>query len=130
MKYILEGKVIHGKGLGHRHGMPTANLDIEKTDIPFGVYAGIAKVDDTSYYCVTNVGTRPSVDDSKKMTLESLLINFDSDIYGKTLKIELYHFLRPIMKFEGGIEDVKKQLRFDIEAALEYFRENKISLTC
>ncbi|MCR5732479.1 MAG: riboflavin kinase [Sphaerochaetaceae bacterium] len=130
MLYEVAGTVIHGKGLGHRHGMPTANLDIKKTDIPYGVYAGVATVNGKSYYCVTNVGTRPSVDDSASMTLESLLLNFTSNIYGEKLSLRLFHFLRPIKKFSGGIDEVKKQLEQDVEAAIKYFKDNNISLTC
>lgn len=127
MLYSISGTVVHGKGLGHRHGMPTANLEDAGIDIPFGVYAGIATVGGRSYYCITNVGNRPSVDSSEKVTIESLLLDFAGDIYGRTMRVDLYSYLRPTMRFEGGIEAVRRQLEKDSQAALEYFRKNDIA---
>ncbi len=128
MLYSLSGKIIHGKGLGHRHGMPTANMEYDGSDIPLGVYAGIATVGGSSYYAITNVGTRPSVDSSSRITIETLLLSYEGDLYGMTMKLDLYYFLRPIMKFEGGIEAVRNQLEKDSRSCLEYFKRNNISI--
>ncbi|MCR5732241.1 MAG: riboflavin kinase [Sphaerochaetaceae bacterium] len=129
MLYSITGPVVHGKGLGHRHMMPTANQEYTDTRIPFGVYGGICHAGGKNYYCITNIGQRPSIDDSGMITIESLLLDFEGDLYGMTITVDLYFYIRPIMKFPGGIEDVKKQLEKDSLTALEYFRKNGIELS-
>ena len=114
----LRGRVVHGKGLGRTVGMPTANLDVSgSSEIPpEGVYASIARVRTGSYYAVTNIGTRPSIDSSPKLTIETNIIGFDDDIYGEDMIVEIMAYLRPIRKM-NGIEEVKKQVDADrIEA--------------
>ena len=111
---ILRGRVIHGKGLGRTVGMPTANLDVSKSSEipPEGVYASIARVRSGSYYAVTNIGTRPSVDSSLSLTIETNIMDFDEDIYGEDMVVEIMAYLRPIRKMDG-IEEVKKQVDED-----------------
>lgn len=111
---ILRGRVIHGKGLGRTVGMPTANLDVSKSSEipPEGVYASIARVRSGSYYAVTNIGTRPSVDSSLRLTIETNIMDFDEDIYGEDMVVEIMAYLRPIRKMDG-IEEVKKQVDED-----------------
>ena len=111
---ILRGRVIHGKGLGRTVGMPTANLDVSRSSEipPEGVYASIARVRSGSYYAVTNIGTRPSVDSSPKLTIETNIIDFDEGIYGEDMIVEIMAYLRPIKRMEG-IEEVKKQVDAD-----------------
>ena len=111
---ILRGRVIHGKGLGRTVGMPTANLDVSKSSEipPEGVYASIARVRSGSYYAVTNIGTRPSVDSSLRLTIETNIMDFDEDIYGEDMIVEIMAYLRPIRKMDG-IEEVKKQVDED-----------------
>ena len=111
---ILRGRVIHGKGLGRTVGMPTANLDVSKSSEipPEGVYASIAHVRSGSYYAVTNIGTRPSVDSSPRLTIETNIMDFDEDIYGEDMVVEIMAYLRPIRKMDG-IEEVKMQVDED-----------------
>ena len=61
---IIKGEVVHGKALGRTVGRPTANLRVEKGTVlpPSGVYATIGIIDGKRYKAVTNIGTRPSVD--------------------------------------------------------------------
>ena len=67
---------------------------------------------------VTNVGVKPTFDDSNK-TIETHLINFDGDLYGKELTVCFYKKLRDIKKFESG-EELYKQIKEDIKAASSY----------
>ncbi|MBP3633519.1 MAG: riboflavin biosynthesis protein RibF [Oscillospiraceae bacterium] len=110
--HTIEGKVIPGKQLGRRLGIPTANIRLpEGTVVPaFGVYA--ARVD--GHLAVTNIGTRPSVDDGEHITVESWLLNFEGDLYGKTICVELLEFLRPEQKF-SSVEELKAQILRDAE---------------
>ncbi len=116
--YILTGKIEHGKGLGKTVGMPTANLKVcDETKLPeHGVYATRMIVDGKSYKSVTNIGTRPSVDGENRVTVETFVIDFDGDIYGEDVQLEVHQFLRPIQKFQG-IEAVWEQVKKDVEKA-------------
>jgi len=120
----IQGKIVRGKGAGHKHGMPTANLDFGNQELPeYGVYGGLAYVDDEVYMCITNVGLRPSDDNSPKVTFESLLLDFSGDLYGKEMKVELYFYLRGIRKFTGGLDELKLQLQKDAEKTRELFAQ-------
>ena len=118
----IEGVVIHGLGNGKKVDMPTANLDIENInkDIEYGVYATKVIIDDKSYLGVCNIGNRPTVDN--KQAIEVLIIDFNKDIYGKKIEIELLKKLRDIEKFNSLI-DVKKQVDKDIEKTKELYGE-------
>jgi riboflavin kinase/FMN adenylyltransferase len=118
---ILSGKVVHGKALGRTVGMPTANLCIEDGTIPEdGVYATRISVQGKTYTSVTNIGRRPTVDDESYITVETFIIDFNEDIYGQFVELEVYKFLRPIHKF-SSLEEVQKQVNKDIEEAKTYF---------
>ncbi len=118
--YIMLGKVVHGKALGRTVGMPTANLKIygSKRKPPNGVYATCTEVGCGRYPGVTNVGTRPSVDDSLDITIETMLADFDQNIYGEKVVTEFHSFIRGIRKFDG-IEAVWQQVQKDLKQAKE-----------
>ena len=104
--YTLTGTVIHGKGNGRKVGMPTANLYYaEGAKLPErGVYGVRARIDGKWYPGVTNVGTRPSVDDDPRMTVETFLPGEDMDLYGREMTIEFHIFLQgdPEVSVPGG----------------------------
>ena len=118
--YIMLGKVVHGKALGRTVGMPTANLKIygSKRKPPNGVYATCTEVESRRYPGVTNVGTRPSVDDSSDITIETMLADFDQNIYGEKVMTEFHSFIRGIRKFDG-IEAVWRQVQKDLKQVKE-----------
>lgn len=120
---ILKGKVVHGKGLGRTVGMPTANLQpYEGEKIPeYGVYATKIKVCGRSYCAVTNVGTRPSVDNEQDVTIESYILDFSEDIYDAEVQLEFVQYIRPIRKFEN-LEAVKQQVVQDIKKVRKCFK--------
>lgn len=124
--FKIEGEVIHGLGNGKKVGMPTANLDINdlSEDIKYGVYACYVYINDERYLGVCNVGSRPTVDNSK--TVEVNIIDFDRDIYGLTITIELMKLLRGIHKF-NSLDEVKAQVDKDIlrtKEILKWMRKN------
>ena len=116
----ITGQVIHGLGNGRKVNMPTANLDIKDLDkdIEYGVYATKVIVDNQTFLGVCNIGNRPTVDNKK--TIEVMIIDFNEDIYGKTIEIVLLKKLREIEKF-NSLEDVKKQVDIDIKKTKELF---------
>ena len=116
----LTGEVVHGKGLGRTVGMPTANLHIINGELPAaGVYAGRVKIGNKVYCSVTNVGRRPSVDQDRQVTVESFVMDFEGDLYGIRIELELVKYLRPVQKF-SGLEGVLEQVKKDIAEAKKY----------
>ena len=120
--YIIKGVVVHGKALGRTVGKPTANLKVEKDVVlpPGGVYATVGIIDGKRYKAVTNVGTRPSVDNETKVTVETFFLELNEDLYGKEIILEFLGFIRPTRKFEN-LEQVSAQIQKDIEVAYSIF---------
>ena len=117
----LIGEVVHGKGLGRTVGMPTANLQVTMEDLPAtGVYATRIQIDGKIYNSITNIGRRPSVDEDRNITVETYILDFHEDIYGKKVVLEICHFLRPVIRFQG-LEEVREQVEKDIAEAKKYF---------
>ena len=116
---IITGRVVHGKGLGRTVGMPTANLLVSKGELPkAGVYATRATVEEKVYLAVTNIGNRPTVDEKPDTTVETYIMDFERDIYGEMLTLEVCAFLRPIQKF-SNLRKVQEQVENDIQRAKE-----------
>ncbi|MCF0104322.1 MAG: hypothetical protein HUJ51_02925 [Eggerthellaceae bacterium] len=114
-RYIVDGNLIHGNGAGREVGMPTANIEIPQNKIypPFGVYASVIHVARKNYLAATNVGLRPSHDDDRKPTMECFILDFDQDIYGEKILVELKKFIRPVIKFKN-LQEVKTQVDKDV----------------
>ena len=123
--YSIAGAVSHGKKLGRKIGMPTANVYVapDKITGPNGVYFSRVITDDGVYNSVSNVGVKPTVSDDELLCIESYLLDFDGDMYGKYIEVELLKFSRPEMKF-SGIDELKAQMESDIAAGKIYHNEN------
>ena len=121
--HVLSGIVVHGCGLGHTVGMPTANLRVNTNDVipAHGVYATVAQVGNAFYKAVTSVGHRPSVN-AEDVTIETLIIDFDTDIYGESLTVYFYDYIRQIADM-GSLEAVRKQVDKDCARACLCLRE-------
>ena len=116
----LRGTVVHGKGKGHTVGMPTANLQPSPGQLLPGVYAALAEVEEQTYRAVTNVGRRPTVDSDSRQTVESLLLGYTGDLYGKEMELTFYRYLRGIRKFPS-LQAVKEQVDRDRLAVNDFF---------
>lgn len=123
--FTMLGEVVHGKALGRTLGFPTANIEIpEELVVPAdGVYATQVKIDEKVYEAITNVGARPTVGEERP-NIESFIIDFDGDLYGKDIAIEFFAKLRDIIEFEN-LDELKAQLERDKAAAREYFMNKK-----
>ncbi len=119
---VLEGVVVHGRGNGHKVGMPTANLrpDPGQALPPDGVYATLTWVEAKPWVGVTNVGNRPSVDDDPAVTVETYMPGYAGDLYGRRLRVEFYLLLRPVKRFDS-LEAVKEQVNKDASRAQAHF---------
>lgn len=100
--YRLTGLVRHGKQLGRTLGFPTANMAFPDSLAKprFGVYACRARLPEGDFPAVTNLGLRPTVD-GQSVTVESWLLDFRGELYGRDLTLEFYDFIRPERKFES-----------------------------
>ena len=117
--YFLLGEVVHGRGDGKKFGFPTANIDfpIGKLKPPNGVYATDVIVDGDVYPAVTNVGPHPTFGDGKS-NVESLLIGWDGDLYGRTIEVVFVKKLRDIIHFDDP-SALKAQIDRDAAQALD-----------
>ncbi|MEE0435012.1 MAG: riboflavin biosynthesis protein RibF [Peptococcaceae bacterium] len=126
--YHLCGEVVHGAQNGRAMNFPTANISYDETLMlpSLGVYAARAWLVDEPekrYDGVLNIGTRPTVDDSPVITVEVHMLDFDRDIYGKQLCVEIYHFLRHISKFKN-LSELKTTITMDVLNAKKFFATN------
>ena len=121
--YTVRGKVEHGRQLGRKLGFPTLNVHPSRDKLlpPNGVYLDSVRIDGIWYNGIGNVGFKPTVSDEKRMLIESNLLDYSGDAYGKEVEIQLYHFKRPEQKFES-VEMMKAQIDQDIAYAKEFFR--------
>lgn len=109
--HFITGKVIHGKHLGRKIGIPTTNILPKDILVPsYGVYA--SRVNGRP--AVTNIGCRPTLEDGDAVTVESWILDFSGDLYGKTICVELERFIRPERKF-SSVDDLKTQILQDAE---------------
>ncbi|MEG2098225.1 MAG: riboflavin biosynthesis protein RibF [Pseudoflavonifractor sp.] len=123
--HSLTDTVAHGKKLGGSLGFPTVNLHFAPgVLVPArGVYATRVFLEDgSSYLAVTNIGVRPTVDDDGAVTVEGFLLDFDGDLYGKTLRMEFHKFLRPEQKF-ASLSLLKAAVLENARQTRDYFRE-------
>lgn len=122
--YCFSGVVAHGKRLGSSLGFPTVNLSFPAGVMTpaFGVYAARACFDGQSVMAVANVGVRPTVDDSGQANAEGFLLDFHGDLYGKSLRLEFYKFLRPERKFPT-LEALRAEVMRNAEQTRAYFEE-------
>ncbi len=111
--YFVSGEVMHGNALGRTIGMPTANLLPEEQKLlpVYGVYATRVEVDGQTYAGVTNVGMKPTVG-ADRVSVETTLLNFDGNLYGKRITVYFLYFLRPEQKFDS-LEELKDQIERD-----------------
>jgi riboflavin kinase/FMN adenylyltransferase len=125
--YAVSGEVIHGDGRGHSLGIPTANLPTspEKMLPGIGVYAGWAIVDNQSWKAVANIGYRPTFEDIMSTArLEVHLIDFQGDLYGRTMRFEFAMRLRGEQRFPS-IQLLLSQIEQDIQSARSVLDEGK-----
>ena len=120
--YTLTGTVIHGRGIGKHVGTPTANIAIEKKDFlpKTGVYVADILLSDKRYYGVTHIGTRPTLDNDSFISIETYIFDFDKDIYGCTITVNLYKKLREVRKF-NELSLLLEQIANDRTMAQEFW---------
>ena len=121
--YTLSDHVSHGKKLGTTLGFPTVNLKLKEHVMPpaKGVYATKVILGNGDVLpAVTNVGTRPTVDDGDQLTIEGFILDFHGDLYGQKIQMEFYKYLREERKFPS-FDALKAEIAHNVEQTREYF---------
>lgn len=108
--HLLTGTVTDGKKIGRTLGIPTANLVLQNGILVprFGVYAANAVFDGQTRRAVVNIGTRPTVG-GQNVTIEPWILDFEGDLYGHELRLELLDFLRPERRF-STLDELKAEV--------------------
>jgi riboflavin kinase/FMN adenylyltransferase len=115
--YRVAGRVVSGHGRGGRVlGFPTANLHPDNELLPGpGVYAVLVELADGLTSGVTNIGTNPTFGNGQ-LTVETFLLDYDGDLYGRELGLRFVQFLRPEERFPS-VEELAAQIGRDVEKA-------------
>ena len=114
--YEIEGEVVKGLGNGSKLLFPTINLKLTTNYVlpKNGVYKTKVYLNDLVYDSITNVGIHPTIDKLNEVSIETHILNFNKDIYGKFVRIRFMDFIRDEKKF-NSIEELKKQIQLDIK---------------
>lgn len=122
--FYVEGNVIKGNQIGRTLGVPTANLlpEDEKYLPPNGVYFSRVLLGSEEFYGITNIGNKPTIIGERPKNVETHIFNFDRDIYGQHIRVELLSFERPEMKYES-LDQLKQQLQKDIFFGTEKYQK-------
>jgi riboflavin kinase/FMN adenylyltransferase len=118
--FSLRGPVVRGAERGRSLGFPTANIafGLDRALPAFGVYVTRAYLGEGAYPAVTNIGLRPTFGEDKP-TVETYILDFEGELHGQELRIELLHRLRGEMRFPN-VDALKEQIGKDIAAARAY----------
>ena len=120
-EYSIDGTVVEGQRRGRTIGFPTANLCSENELLPpHGVYATTARIGGVVHAAITNIGIRPTVDDSGRTTVETYIFDFDRDLYGAPLRLGFVQRLRDERAF-ASLDLLKAQITADCERARALF---------
>jgi riboflavin kinase/FMN adenylyltransferase len=121
-RYFVTSPVVHGKRIGRTIGIPTINQipPAEKLLPPFGVYVTEVLVGEKMYHGVTNVGCKPTIAGKNPVGVETHLLDFAEDVYGRMVTVEFLSRIRSEKKF-ASVEELKVQMQNDIAYAAKYY---------
>lgn len=126
--FSLRGEVVHGLKHGRKFGFPTANLDLNcdfKLLPPDGIYVVKCSTQNHgTFNGILSIGTNPTLGENKDRTVEVYILDFNEDLYGTILEVDLLHLVRPTLKFES-IEALITQMKADEVYTRNYFHSLK-----
>lgn len=122
--YYLRAPVLHGKALGRQMGLPTINQAFGAARAPMahGIYYTKTIIDGRAYLSVSNVGVRPTVEHTESVNLETHILDFDGDLYGKTVTVEFYGRGRGERQF-ADVAELQQEIARDCARARAYFQK-------
>jgi riboflavin kinase/FMN adenylyltransferase len=120
--FFLRGPVLHGDERGRQIGFPTLNIGVsaDRWLPPNGVYVTLAHVAGRELQACTNIGIRPTFEGDNSRLVETHLLDFDGNLYGQLVTVELLHHLRSEQKF-NSIDELTSQIQRDLIATREWF---------
>ena len=118
--YSYRGKVISGKKRGRNLGFPTANIRLHKK-VPEGIYVSVVFIKNLKYMAATFIGSAKTFAESEYKS-ESYILDFNRDIYGEWMRVNLVKKLRRNIKFSTQ-EELIGQINKDVQMARDYFKE-------
>jgi len=120
--YYIEGVVVEGEKRGRKLGFPTVNLDTEWEVLPKpGVYATYVRLSDGFHGSITNIGVRPTFEESK-LTVETHIFDFNDNLYGEEVRVNFVERLRDEKRFES-VDKLVEQINHDIAGVREILRD-------
>ena len=125
--HVLTQEVRHGRRIGHTIGVPTVNLVAPPHVLvpSHGVYVTrVFLPSGESYPAVTNVGTRPTVNNGTDVTVEPWLLGFDGDLYGQRVRVEFFKRIRDEIRFDS-LDSLRLQIQKDAQFTRDYFKSAK-----
>lgn len=117
-RLTLRRQVESGRRDGREMGYPTINFSLGTLPLKSGVYFTKVTVHGASYSALTNVGAHPTFGDYRE-NIETFLLDFKGDLYGKEVELEFLKYHRGILRFDA-VDDLKKQIAADVSARREY----------
>lgn len=125
--HMLSDTVRSGYHIGTKIGSPTINMYFpDGVLVPrHGVYAARVYLEGRSYAAVTNVGVRPTVSNDGKVSVESHLLDYEGNLYGRQVRLEFLEFIRDEMKFDT-LHELGEQIKRDAQRVREYFKNHPI----
>ena len=125
--YIISGSIVHGLNNGDKIGFPTANLTPDDNYImpKNGVYITKLEVDGVKYKSITNIGVHPTIEKLNQPIIETNVVGYEGNLYGKIVSLFFYKRLRDEKEF-NNVEELKKQIALDKDEAKHYFLYNKL----
>lgn len=127
--HLIRGQVRHGKGLGKHLGFPTVNISPGSGILlpAYGVYASMVTLEDGKRCpAATNIGVRPTIEDGERVSVEAFLLDFDGDVYGQTVGLELYRRLRAERVFDS-LEALRAEVAKNAEQTRAFFESMGMS---
>ncbi len=117
--YSMKGEVVPGQQLGSDLGFPTCNINPHRRKIPLhGVYACEVRLGDRFRPAAVNIGYRPTITEAGEALLEAHILDFDEDLYGKSIEVIFREKIRDEKKFDG-LETLKRQISADVAQVRE-----------
>lgn len=115
-------RVVYGNQLGRKYGVPTINLNLGKIrPVLWGIYTGYVYIDNKRYNSVISIGKNPTVCSEEIYKVEAHLLDVNLTLYGKIATVEILHYLRPELKFEG-LDRLFEQIHKDMHEARVFFK--------
>ncbi len=123
--YMISGEVVRAKGRGRTIGFPTINLQTDYPLIPKnGVYVTEVEMDGERYGAVTNIGHNPTFENGQERSIETFILDFEGDLYGRKVSLYFFERIRDEERF-ASVDELMARIAVDVETAREYFKKGE-----